>query len=463
MGKATGFLLAAVMICAAAVAFIALATSTGGAIALLSGNSHGQVPSKSSRLMGASQAAVKTGMAEMKASVQKTVLADQNHKAVVKTTVAGMTHSVGVKATEHSHHPEASKAARAKAGKVVVRSIVSAKVSQHERNEGASNTAVKAGTAHVRSVSNRQMPEHGDAHRVSKAAAKMSSVQMNTAVHLEASDTHDKHATMSTTLKASGRKGKGFSPRRILETHDDKERRLRAIFSRAEKLQKQAQHWMVQGEFTGETPRKSMSLCGGITGKDTEEQTDGMYGCGGMIPGDVARDWRKQYEAKGGVTVPENSFFDASSSDVWGNSAHKGWDSAEGVKEHGSGGDWLSPARWIAERRMSGRELPEDGATLSGSVWPHTIGTRRPPATPLSQWGDRGQLDWRQFLRGVSRRYDEPTGSEYMEAMYDKLRAGNTGGLADLDDAIRGLDKEASLAGKTVERAYSAPMPEVSS
>jgi hypothetical protein len=37
----------------------------------------------------------------------------------------------------------------------------------------------------------------------------------------------------------------------------------------------------------------------------------------GSISADTVRDWRKQSEARGAFPVPDNSFFDATNSDVW--------------------------------------------------------------------------------------------------------------------------------------------------
>lgn len=206
----------------------------------------------------------------------------------------------------------------------------------------------------------------------------------------------------------------------------------------------------------------------GMDGADDDLEDESEYGEHGTISAGVAGKWVKRYEAAGGVGVPRGSFFSGETSDVWsGGAANRAW-SPDGGKDRSG---WANPARWVAGRKASERGMvpgfdgePESGqwggAAWEKARWPYGYGAEAEEgAIPTSRYGDRGQGTWGEFVRGVHGRYDSPTRSRYMDAMYDRLGASRSGAFERMGRAVQKLDWEANMVNSRVRRMRAVPVP----
>jgi hypothetical protein len=249
-------------------------------------------------------------------------------------------------------------------------------------------------------------------------------------------------------------------------------------WERAAALEREASVWMARGEIKGLSSAKSsggrpcvrmgkQSLCGvdqegDASGDTTSDET--AFGAHGTIPPEVAASWGRRFEEAGGIRVPHGSFFDGTNSEVWsGGGANKGWNPAGGEDKSG----WANQARWVAGRKAAQRGVyqfdgvPEDaeyGDTMQSARWPYGYGAQGQGQMPNSRYGDRGQGTPDQFLAGVSRRYNNPTGSKYMDDMYRKMGAGRSSALDRMSEAVGKLDWEANMVYPRMQRELAVPV-----
>jgi hypothetical protein len=250
-------------------------------------------------------------------------------------------------------------------------------------------------------------------------------------------------------------------------------------WERAAALEREASAWMARGEIKGPSSAKSsgglsrpcvrmgkQTLCGVDKAGDTSDTTfdEATFGSHGTIPPEVAASWGRRFEEAGGIRVPHGSFFDGTNSEVWsGGGANKGWNPAGGEDRSG----WADPARWVAGRKAAQRGVyqfdgvPEDaeyGDLMQSARWPYGYGAQGQGQIPNSRYGDRGQGTPDQFLAGVSRRYNNPTRSKYMDDMYRKLGAGRSSALDRMSSAVHRLDWEANMVYPRMRRELAVPV-----
>jgi len=189
----------------------------------------------------------------------------------------------------------------------------------------------------------------------------------------------------------------------------------------------------------------------------------------GSINADTVRQWHKKVENTGAFPMPDNTFFDATNSDVW--TDQQGASTAE--KET----SWLKPSKWVADRRGSSSEQRDLYAAdthseyQDGQWWPYQMGVgpsaeaKRVNEAETKKYGS--PESWKDLYQAMARRYNNPTGDAYMDKEYQRLvvapsatlrtahaagkpaptdAAGMGGQLESAQDAIQQLDREAAQA-----------------
>jgi len=201
------------------------------------------------------------------------------------------------------------------------------------------------------------------------------------------------------------------------------------------------------------------------------------FAADGSISADTARQWRKKAETAGQFPMPDNSFFDATNSDVWNDK--QGASTAE--KET----SWLNPGKWVGERRGSSSEQRDlftadaHSEYQDGQWWPYQMGVGPSAEDKLIKEADSKQYgspqSFKEFYEAVGRRYNNPTGDAYMDKEYQRLvvaparatrsahvagkpapsdAVGMGGQLESARDAMQHLDDEVASALPALERIF---------
>ena len=198
------------------------------------------------------------------------------------------------------------------------------------------------------------------------------------------------------------------------------------------------------------------------------------FGADGSISADTIRSWHKAVEDDGAFPYPDNSFFDATNSDVWDVGSTEGKETS-----------WLKPGRWVAARRGGGSEQRDHFASdahseyQDGRWWPYELGVGpSAEAKRVKEAEDHkhgAPSSWNDLYMAMQRRYNNPTGDPYMEQEYERLvvgpakavmkahgaglpsppaAAGLAGQVETAQDAVQRLDREAGLALPALDKLF---------
>ena len=128
------------------------------------------------------------------------------------------------------------------------------------------------------------------------------------------------------------------------------------------------------------------------------------FGADGTIRADTVRKWHKAVENDGAFPFPENSFFDATNSDVWGEGSTEGKETS-----------WLKPGQWVSARRGGASEQNDRFTSdahseyQDGQWWPYELGVGPSAEAKRVKEAEEQKhgvpASWKDLYKAVVRRY----------------------------------------------------------